>query len=236
MSPATAARAEVVRRIRAALRDVPDSADPEIDTEIPRNYQHHRGQPEGALARFRQRVADYRGSVETVADHAVAPAVQAALRRYRARRVGVPAGLPTEWVAFGDRAATLFTDTPQDPLSVADLDTLDAVVTGASVGIAETGTLVLESGALCGRRALTLVPDVHVCVVRAADIVDDVPAAIARLRPGRPLTWISGPSATSDIELDRVEGVHGPRTLHVIVAVPFQPTGNPPGQPRPEQG
>ncbi len=131
--------------------------------------------------------------------------------------MGIPAGLPAEWAALGQGSVTVVTDTTEEPLSVADLDGLDAVVTGSTVGIAETGTIVLESGALCGRRALTLVPDVHVCVVRTEDVVDDVPAAVGRLAPGRPLTWISGPSATSDIELDRVEGVHGPRTLHVIV-------------------
>jgi L-lactate dehydrogenase complex protein LldG len=143
--------------------------------------------------------------------------VGAALTRVGATRVGVPAGLPEEWAALGDGSVTLVPDTVEEPLSVANLDALDAVVTGSTVGIAETGTIVLESGALCGRRALTLVPDVHVCVVRTEDVVDDVPAAVARLTPGRPLTWISGPSATSDIELERVEGVHGPRTLIVVL-------------------
>jgi L-lactate dehydrogenase complex protein LldG len=210
------AREDVLGRIRSALRDVP----PEETSEsfpVPRDYRRQREHPEGDVERFGERVADYKATVEQVRPDEVGAAVDAALRRVGATRVGVPAGLPEDWAAAGDGSVTLVRDTLEEPLSVADLDALDAVVTGSTVGIAETGTIVLESGALCGRRALTLVPDVHVCIVRADDVVDDVPAAVARLSPGRPLTWISGPSATSDIELDRVEGVHGPRTLHVIV-------------------
>ena len=210
------AREDVLGRIRSALRDVP----PEETSEsfpVPRDYRRQREHPEGDVERFGERVADYKATVEQVRPDEVGAAVEAALRRVGATRVGVPARLPEEWAASGDGSVTLVRDTLEEPLSVADLDALDAVVTGSTVGIAETGTIVLESGALCGRRALTLVPDVHVCIVRADDVVDDVPAAVARLSPGRPLTWISGPSATSDIELDLVEGVHGPRTLHVIV-------------------
>ena len=204
-----ATREEVLGRVRAALVDVPDDE----DVEVPRGYRRARPQPEGTVERFRERVADYHAVIELVPPAGVAAAVASALRAVGARRVAVPLGLPGEWTA--DAGVELVPDAP--PLSVADLDAVDAVLTGSVVGIAETGTIVLESGELCGRRALSLVPDVHVCVVRAADVVDDVPAAVARLRPDRPLTWISGPSATSDIELDRVEGVHGPRTLHVLV-------------------
>ena len=209
-------REDVLGRIRAALTDVPPG-DAAEDVEVPRDYRRHRNQPEGTVQRFCERVADYKATVEQVHPNQVAAAVDAALRRVGATRVGIPEGLPAEWAAVGDGAITLVPDHREAPLSTAELNALDAVVTGSVVGIAETGTIVLESGPLCGRRALTLVPDMHVCMVRAEDVVDDVPAAVSRLNPTRPLTWISGPSATSDLELDRVEGVHGPRTLHVLV-------------------
>ena len=142
-----------------------------------------------------------------------------------AARVVVPAGFPDAWLPDGiDRVG----DDP--PLTAYDLDELDAVVTTAALGIAVTGTIVLDHGPGQGRRALSLVPDRHVCVVSADQVVADVPDAVRRLDPVRPLTWISGPSATSDIELDRVEGVHGPSNLHVIVVDSTRPlTPLPPG-------
>ncbi|MBO0609332.1 LutC/YkgG family protein [Myceligenerans salitolerans] len=134
--------------------------------------------------------------------------------------VVVPAGLAAEWVtAMSDGGVDVVVDPPGAPLTPSDLDRAAGVVTAARVAVAETGTIVLDSGADQGRRAISLVPDVHICVVRADQVVQTVPEAVRRLahHPDRPLTWISGPSATSDIELNRVEGVHGPRTLQVVL-------------------
>jgi len=149
-------------------------------------------------------VADYRAVVERCTPDQLAERVTAAVEG----RVVVPAGLGVDVPGALD----------DDQLSATELDSIDTVVTEARVGIAETGTIVLDHGPGQGRRALTLVPDRHVCIVRADQVVADVADAVALLDPSRPLTWISGPSATSDIELQRVEGVHGPRTLVVVLA------------------
>ncbi len=200
------AREEILGRVRAALSDVP--ADPEVVVA-----------PPGAAApdlvdHFAERVADYRATVVHCPPDGLTAAVAAALPE--GARVVVPPGLPDDVLA-GIARPVPDTGLSDTGLSAAELDALDAVVTCARVGIAETGTIVLDHTPDQGRRALSLVPDRHVCVVRAEQVVADVPDAFALLDPLRPLTWISGPSATSDIELDRVEGVHGPRVLHVIV-------------------
>ncbi|WP_109508232.1 LutC/YkgG family protein [Nocardioides speluncae] len=197
------ARDEILGRVRRALADADRSSPP-----VSRDYRVT--PPDGAdlVALFVERVTDYRATAVVVPDADVSAAVEAALA---GRRPIVPDGLP--WPVDG------LADTGQ---AAAELDAVDAVVTGAALGIAETGTLVLDHGPGQGRRALSLVPDVHVCIVRADQLVYGVPQAVALLDPARPLTWVSGPSATSDIELDRVEGVHGPRTLHVVVADSFR--------------
>ncbi|WP_372595377.1 lactate utilization protein C, partial [Actinotalea sp.] len=127
-------------------------------------------------------------------------------------------GLDRGWLAEAERSGVeLLVDTAADPVPLADLDLAEAVVTASRLAIAETGTIVLDAGPDQGRRAISLVPDHHVCIVRAEDVVRGLPAAMRRLDVTRPLTWVSGPSATSDIELSRVEGVHGPRRLDVVL-------------------
>ncbi len=162
-----------------------------------------------------ERLADYGTVVHRVGRDELPAELARALRELEAKRVGIPAALPADWRPAG---LELIED---DALSPHQLDRLDAVLTGCTLAIAETGTIVLGGTPRDGRRALTLVPDVHVCVLRAEDVVELVPEGIAALaetvRQRRPITFVSGPSATSDIELDRVEGVHGPRTLDVIV-------------------
>ncbi|WP_147943667.1 LUD domain-containing protein [Microbispora sp. CSR-4] len=195
----------ILGRVRRALAGVPD-------VEITRAYRGPSDEP-GDIRLFEERVRDYRAVVHLVDEPGVAERVARSLSDRGARRVVVPAGFPAPWLAAADAEAVA--DDP--PLSAAELDAVDGVLTTCAVAIAETGTIVLDAGPGQGRRALTLVPDYHLCVVRAAEIVANVPDAVARLTPTRPLTWISGPSATSDIELNRVEGVHGPRTLEVLI-------------------
>jgi L-lactate dehydrogenase complex protein LldG len=202
------ARTAVLGRIRAAL-----GAEPPAPVVVPRDYDREPLSGRGDVARFAETVAEYRAQVTRIDDAAAIGATVASLVP-TGGRVVVPADLPAAWVERVDALA----DNPADPLSIAQLETAAAVVTGCAVGIAVTGTIVLDAGKTQGRRALTLIPDHHICVVFTDQIVNTVPQAFAALNPLRPLTFISGPSATSDIELIRVEGVHGPRTLDVLLA------------------
>jgi iron-sulfur cluster protein len=206
------ARVDILRRIRSALQDAAPG-------DVPRNYRTEdaRGRDE-IVALFAERVAEYRATVHRVRESEVADAVERIAKEAGAQRIGIPAGLPDEWRPAGGAPPELVEDAA---LSVAQLDELDGALTGCATAIAEVGAFVLDGGAGQGRRALTLVPDLHICVVREDQVVGLVPEAVGRLeesvRAGRPLTFVAGPSATSDIELDRVEGVHGPRVLHVLV-------------------
>ncbi|MET8540761.1 lactate utilization protein C [Kitasatospora sp. NPDC004799] len=207
-------REAVLGRIRAALADVPRGESPE-DVPVPKDYRRSHVEPGGdRVALFAERVADYRATVTRTDPAGLPDAIAAALTARGVRRLALPAGFPVELLPPGDW------DWHSEPLDVPRLDALDGALTLAAAGIAVTGTVVLDAGSGQGRRALTLVPDYHLCVVRAEQIADDVPDALARLDPTRPLTFISGPSATSDIELNRVEGVHGPRTLDVVIVEP----------------
>ncbi|WP_225800012.1 lactate utilization protein C [Streptomyces sp. NK15101] len=206
----TDSRARILARIRTAVADAPEAA------PVVRDYRtrHVPDDPARLLDLLHENLADYRARVHRTGPDGVAGLVARLLRERGARSVVVPPGLPEEWLATTE--AVRRPDGPR--LGPCELDGTDAVVTGCAVAIAETGTIVLDGGPGQGRRALTLVPDLHLCVVRAPEqVVASVPLALPRLAPGRPLTWISGPSATSDIELDRVEGIHGPRTLEVLL-------------------
>lgn len=207
------ARDRILDRIRQA------SSGQHPAPAVPRGYRRADGHPPGhprLLDLFVDRLLDHGAAVRRCAQDETGTAVARALDGRT--HVVTPAGLPDGWLAEWHRTtpgATALTDRP--PLTVGDLDASDSVVTGCAVAIADTGTLVLDTGPGQGRRVLTLVPDHHLCVVRADQVVGLVPEALTRLDPVRPLTFISGPSATSDIELHRVEGVHGPRRLDVIL-------------------
>ena len=197
------AREEVLARIRGALADRP------VPPEVPRAYRMsgrlEPGHPE-LVDLLIDRLVDYRATV-VHGEADTAAAIRSVLPGGPIRHAP---GLPRAWLP--ERS-----EPDSDVLDPRQLDGVAAVITGSAGAVADTGTIVLDHSPLCGRRALTLVPDVHVCVVRHRDIVETVPEALRRVDPTGPLTFISGPSATSDIELDRVEGVHGPRTLIVVL-------------------
>jgi L-lactate dehydrogenase complex protein LldG len=207
------AREEVLGRIRTA---VGGGAAP---APVARDYRTAEQPRELAadelLELLVDRLVDYRAQVRRSTTSLVAASVVAALTERGAHRVAVPQGILPAGLDRLEPGIELVADDP--PLTAAQLNGLDGVLTGCAVAIAETGTIVLDGGTGQGRRILSLVPDYHLVVVTAAQVVAGVPEALARLDPARPQTWISGPSATSDIELDRVEGVHGPRTLEVIL-------------------
>jgi len=201
------ARAEILRRIRASGSDQMVPAPPA------RDYQLRLPKGVNALELFAERVADYRALVHVVDQDDLPARIGRSLKERGARRIVVPEGVEARWLAGTD--VEQVRDAP--PLSYSQLDELDGVITGCAVAIAVTGTIVLDAGQGQGRRALSLLPDYHLCVVTSSQIVGTVPEAMAKLDARKPLTWISGPSATSDIELERVEGVHGPRNLVVVI-------------------
>jgi len=211
---------------RAADGNRPADADRAADVAyaaLPRAYlrAHHDGTAHDIAALFAERAADYRAVVERVPESELAAAVARVLAERVAAVPGpvlVPEGLPAGWLAGLAAGIALARDEP--PLSAAELDQASGVVTGCAVAVAETGTIILDHGPGQGRRALTLVPDFHLVVVQAAQVAADLADAFARLDAARPHTLISGPSATSDIELIRVEGVHGPRHLHILLTGP----------------
>lgn len=209
----TDAREQILARIHTAIRTTsPTPSPPQPAPPLP--------QPPPAaelLEQFIERLTDYGTTVTQCQPQAVHYAVLAACQRHDAQRVVIAPGLPDEWRPDGIDLI------PDAALSPQQLDSLDGVITAAALGIAQTGTIALDAASDQGRRALTLVPDLHICVLDADHIVASLPEAIETLAPsvrnGQPITLISGPSATSDIELRRVQGVHGPRKLDVIIVV-----------------
>ncbi|MFI8946234.1 lactate utilization protein C [Streptomyces sp. NPDC053750] len=204
-------RERILGRVRRALADVPADEAP-----IARDYlrEHGRRSVAETVELLAENLADYRAIVHRCTEGELPGLLARLLAAHGTRSVVVPPGLPADWLEGVD--AALVQDRAQS--TPHELDQVESVVTGCAVAVAETGTIVLDGSPDQGRRRITLVPDHHICVVRVPDqVVASVPQALERLDPARPLTWISGPSATSDIELDRVEGVHGPRTLEVVL-------------------
>lgn len=222
-TPGLGAKDEILARVRAALAVPRRDAVTEAE-DVPRTYMRADDKQETATdpAKIRaalvDRLRDYTATVLSATEATLPAVIAEALGT--STRVVIPPGVPEEWTAATDAHVTRDDGT----LTPRDLDGFDAVLTGCHTAIALTGTVVLRSDELGGRRVLSLIPDLHVVVVRHDQVVAGVPKAIQRLSEDAAASWtmISGPSATSDIELDRVEGVHGPRTLIVVLVSPEQ--------------
>jgi L-lactate dehydrogenase complex protein LldG len=214
-------REEILKRVRSALKDVPDN-------EGTRNQPANRGYrrvsnmaTEERVRQFAEHVSEYKARVSRLKESELVETIVASCGRENVKKLVVPAGINENWLPREKDGLTILQDEPR-PLSHHELDESDAVLTGCYLAVAQTGTIVLNGGAGQGRRALTLLPDYHICIVRIEQIVGIIPEAFSGLdtqvkESGPPITLISGPSATSDIELDRVEGVHGPRRLEVLI-------------------
>jgi L-lactate dehydrogenase complex protein LldG len=211
----TGTRDEILGRVRAALADVPAEETPD-DVVVPRDYRRTSDLTgTDVLTLFVEAVEDYGATVHQVQPGQLSVRIHDICTARGLRSLVTPPGFPEQWLS----AAGISVRRDSPPISDAGLDAAGAVITTAAVGIAETGTIALVSGAGMGRRSLSLVPDVHLCVIRSDQVVATVPEAMDRLaeHATQPITFISGGSATSDIELVRVEGVHGPRTLEVLL-------------------
>lgn len=206
----------VLANIRNALKDVPQT-ETQNDVLVSRNYLlKNELSKEQKLELFIERIVDYKVTVKRCQEKDMAKNIRALLKARAAQSIGIPKDLPTEWLP--KRGFEFLLD---EELDYQTLDQSDGVITACAVAIAETGSIALDGGKTQGRRALTLLPDYHLCIVFEQQVVSLVPEAVKKLEPsvraGKAITLISGPSATSDIELNRVEGVHGPRTLEVLL-------------------
>jgi L-lactate dehydrogenase complex protein LldG len=203
-------RERILRRIRAANQRAGTTSQP-----IPRDYQR-RGEcsTDETLALFEERVREYDARVFLVRREEIAERAGAILSEAGRHRIVVPPGLPADWQASGIEWVV---DGEDPAVPYAALDSVDGAMTGATVGIAVSGSIVLQHGPVEGGRVLTLLPDYHLCILQACDVVETLPEGFARLDPLRPTTFISGPSATADIEMVRIKGVHGPRSLDILL-------------------
>ena len=213
-----ASKEVILTKIRLALKDVPQDESMD-ESSINRSYRTAVSTREENLWLFAERVGDYKAEVTKISKDQLAGTIKEHLERQNVKKLVVPGDISDDWLPDD---IELLRDDAKSPLSYTQIDGSDGVLTGCSLAVAQTGTIVLDSGKGQGRRVLTLLPNYHLCVVFEEQIVGIVPEAFEKLNEkmkteGPPVTFISGPSATSDIELNRVEGVHGPRQLDVII-------------------